>query len=347
MRVLIVAPNFGVFGGCEAFVFALAEELFSAGVDVTIGFKRVSGRFAMDDTLQSYVDASPAPVVFVNRASGELVSLIRNADLIHAQNTSIDIALIATFFRKPLVLTIHGWLRDKWSPRSVLARLTSWLADRRWYNSGFVWSKWEPGAKRKTSGRLPIVSNLPNGVVEPELRKGFVFAARWIENKGLEVLVEAYAGSSLDKSAWPLTLMGDGPLRTKVMRLIEEVGGEGIRITGFVDNETRNETIRRSKWMVTPPHTNEDLGLTPIEARHVGVPSIITRDGGLPEAGGRFALQCEPADVAGLRRCLEQAAQMPEEEYKRISEETRKELLEYLQPMSLYLEAYQDVLAQR
>jgi glycosyltransferase involved in cell wall biosynthesis len=128
--------------------------------------------------------------------------------------------------------------------------------------------------------------------------------------------------------------------------MIEDRGIDGVDIRGFVDNETRNEFIRRARWMVTPPHTNEDLGLTPIEARHVGVPAIITRDGGLPEAGGKHALICEPNDPDGLRHLLETAAAMSEEEYRRISTATHDELLDYLQPMSVYADAYNHVLNQ-
>ena len=113
---------------------------------------------------------------------------------------------------------------------------------------------------------------------------------------------------------------------------------------GFVDEETRNDVIRNAKWMVTPPHTDEDLGLTPIEARHVGVPCIITRDGGLPEAGGAEALMCEPQDVDGLRQLLEEAAAMPEQRYQQKAQATREELLDYLKPMSLYIEHYEEVL---
>jgi glycosyltransferase involved in cell wall biosynthesis len=92
--------------------------------------------------------------------------------------------------------------------------------------------------------------------------------------------------------------------------------------------------------MVTPPHTDEDLGLTPIEARHVGVPCIITRDGGLPEAGGQHALICEPRDIDGLRRRLEEAADMSPHNYDALAQATRAELMKYLQPMALYLDHY-------
>jgi len=151
----------------------------------------------------------------------------------------------------------------------------------------------------------------------------------------------------LNRKKWPLTLLGDGPLRPKIEMLIDDLGVEGVAIRGFVDESTRNDIMRHAKWMVTPPHTQEDLGLTPIEARHVGVPCIITRDGGLPEAGGEHALMCEPRDVTGLSQLLERAAQMPEDEYRELSKATHEELLDYLKPMSLYLDHYCEVLRER
>jgi glycosyltransferase involved in cell wall biosynthesis len=347
MNVLIVPPSFGVFGGMEAFVFRLAETLVEAGVDTTVAFKRVANRFAMTPSLQAYVDASPATVVFVDRASAELRSLIEAADLVHGQNTSIDVALLARRAGTPLVLTVHGWRSEKWTPRGLANLVAHRLADRVWYNSDFVWNSWEPRGPRPTSGKLPIASNLPEGVAPVADRRGFVFAARWIANKGLRVLLEAYAKADLDRADWPLVLLGDGPLRPEVEATIEREGVRGVDVRGFVDDATRNHVIRHARWMVTPPHTNEDLGLTPIEARHVGVPAIITRDGGLPEAGGRHALVCEPDDPVGLRRCLEQAAAMPADAYAQRAAATREELLDYLKPMSLYLDHYREVLSAR
>lgn len=343
MKVLIVSPSFGTFGGCEAFIFRLADEIVRHGHTVTLCFKRVDQQFDLDDTLQEYIDATPARVTFVDRASRPLYDAIQKADLVHCQNPSIDVALMAKWVGTPLVMTIHGWLRERWTPRGLAARLARWLTDRRWYNSDFVWRKWEPRRRSPTSGKLPIVSNLPTGVVSPSARKGFVFAARWVENKGLEVLLQAYARANLDRNEWPLTLLGDGPLRPRVEALIRDRQIEGVDIRGFVDDATRNDVIRHARWMVTPPHTDEDLGLTPIEARHVGVPCIITRDGGLPEAGGTHALMCEPRDVDGLRQRLEEAAAMDAAAYEALAEASRKELLDYLQPMSLYLDHYHAV----
>ena len=82
------------------------------------------------------------------------------------------------------------------------------------------------------------------------------------------------------------------------------------------------------------------MGLTPLEARSVGVPVIATRDGGLPEAAGPTALLCEPGSVADLKRCLLAAASMPEEEYAERGRRGFDALKEYLTPLGFYSQAY-------
>ena len=67
--------------------------------------------------------------------------------------------------------------------------------------------------------------------------------------------------------------------------------------------------------MVTPPHTREDLGLTPLEARSVGVPCIVSEDGGVIETGGPYALRCEPGSVESLEASLKKAMEMSKDEY--------------------------------
>jgi len=105
--------------------------------------------------------------------------------------------------------------------------------------------------------------------------------------------------------------------------------------------------MARAKWNVAPPHTREDLGLTPIEARHLGVPSVITRDGGLPEAAGPSALVAEPGDVASLRARLEEAAAMPDDEYRRRALTSQSQLRDFLRPLSDYHALYRQLAGRR
>lgn len=341
IKLLLVSPCFGSYGGIEAFVLAVADAVRrDPDFIVRVCFKKVKG-FALHPSLAAMLQHES--VTFVDRAGRQLVDLIKWADVVHLQNASPDVVFLAKLFGKPIALTIHNYMRPDWSLHSWLWRISAWLANARWYNSDFVWRTWEEDRKRRGSKKVPTVSKLPEGWTPPEQRRGFVFVGRWIANKGIETLVDAYAQAKIDKQTWPLLLMGDGPLRPAIEAKIDNKI-LGIQITGFVDEATKTEKMKNARWVVVPPQTNEDLGLTAIEARNLGVPCIITRDGGLPEAAGKHALVCEPGDVDGLARLFERAAQMSEEEYVDLATRTREELKLELEPMSFYANAYRHLL---
>ena len=342
IKLLLVSPCQGAYGGIEAFVLAVAAAVRKEpDFEVRICFKKTKN-FSRQPSLKTML-AGETAVEFCERGSRDLASEIRWADLVHLQNASPDVALFAKLFRKRLVMTIHNYMPREWSAHRFLWRWSAKLADARWYNSKFVWEKWEGDRKRIASRKVATTSKLPEGWTPPAERAGFAFVGRWIANKGIDTLLDAYAQAEIDRAKWPLVLMGDGPLRSLIEYAIERRGVSGIRVLGFVDEETKAREMKNAKWVVVPPHTKEDFGLTAVEARHLGVPCIITRDGGLPEAGGPQALICEPGDPAALSKLLEQATRMSEPEYAERARRTREELATELEPMEFYPRAYRQI----
>lgn len=342
IKLLLVSPCQGGYGGIEAFVLAVAEAVRrEPDFEVRVCFKKTK-HFTRQPSLKTMLQNQS--VEFCERADKDLASAIRWADVVHLQNASPDVVALAKVFRKHLVLTIHNYMPRELNARRILWRLAAKFAEARWYNSQFVWDTWEGERKRSGSRKVATTSKLPEGSIAPEERTGFAFIGRWIANKGIDTLLDAYAQANLNRDKWPLVLMGDGPLRSLIEYAIQRRRVPGIRVLGFVDEETKAQRMKSSRWIVVPPNTNEDFGLTAVEARHLGVPCIITRDGGLPEAGGRQALICEPGDVTGLARLLEQAARMSEAEYGERARRTRDELATELEPIAFYPRAYRRIL---
>ena len=60
--------------------------------------------------------------------------------------------------------------------------------------------------------------------------KVFYASGRWIPNKGIRILIEAYRLSSPNPSEWPLTMLGDGPLKAEVEERIRQMGIQGIHM---------------------------------------------------------------------------------------------------------------------
>ena len=344
MRVLIASPSQSHYGGIEAFVIALASSVQAwPEFELQVCFKLVR-KMSLRDDLRAAAARLACPVHYMPSGDFRLLKLIRWADIVHGQNASPDVVFPARLFGKKLVLTMHNWRRKKSDLHAILWRIGAKLAHRRWYNSRFVWNTWEPGQKSSRSECVPTVCRLPETACPPAERRGFLFVGRWIENKGIEELITAYSQAQLDTVQWPLTLLGDGPLRPRVQALLGQLRVQGVEMPGFIDDQSKSKLLASSRWLVAPAHTREDLGLAPIEARSVGVPVIVTRDGGLPESGGESALVVEPGNVAELTAALKRAAFMSEDEYVARGELGRRTLNSFLRPMEFYRESYASVL---
>ena len=264
---------------------------------------------------------------------------IHESDLVHLHNPMVEGVWHAKKNNKPCVMTVYNWRRQGIYPRLLAWRWAVSQAHRRWYICEFVWDSWEK-KRRHGSDRLPVVSRMPERETSPNKRKGFLFIGRWIPNKGIRILLEAYARLKVDPQEWPLTMLGDGPLRKEVLHMIRGKKIQGVRLPGFVSESERHRYTREAKWMVTPPHTQEDLGLTPLEARSVGVPCIATTDGGVKETAGPHALFCKPGDINSLIECMKKAIQMEDSQYQELSQLTKVDIEQYVRPLDEYAKEY-------
>ena len=352
VKIVMLAPCLGKFGGIETFCLTLIEDLIKKGSVVRLLRKKVAG-FEDDQSIlkneceirSSWTEEEGQRFTsnFVAKGDAEIKNAIQDCDLVHLHNPMVKGVWFAKKFRKPCVMTIYNWRR-----RGIHPRLWAWnwavrQADRRWYISEFVWDTWE--RKRKiNSARLPVISKMPVSEISPLKRKGFLFIGRWIPNKGIRILLKAYKKLNVNQNDWPLTILGDGPLRSEVLETIKKEEIQGVQLPGFVSESDRHRYTREAKWMVTPPHTKEDLGLTPLESRTVGVPCIASTDGGVKETAGNHALFCKPGDINSLTKCLKAAVKMNDSQYEKLSKLVKEDLSRYVRPLDEYAEEYQKLL---
>ena len=343
-HILIVAPTQGVYGGIEATVLAQGKAVKDTShYSLRIIFKLVSG-FKMQQELIDIFDENVLSFQVVNRLSFNLLYEIFAADVVHGHNASPDVVLFSKLLGKPLLLTIHNKLTPDFSMHYYLWKIVSGLSDFKTYNSSFVKKTWEIDECVYNSCIIPTVSNLPQKEYSVKNREGFLFISRWVKNKGIDELVQSFEKANINKIKWPLTMVGKGPEKERIEKYIKNGVENRIKLIGFVTEEEKFEYIRKSKWVIAPPNTQEDLGLTPIEARNFGIPSIVTRDGGLPESAGPSALVCEPGNVEDLTKCIEKATLMSEEEYENRSKEAMDSLKSFLKPISIYSHIYKILL---
>jgi glycosyltransferase involved in cell wall biosynthesis len=348
-HVIIVSPCMGAFGGLESFVLTIAQGVsLLPGFSAEIIFKK-AGNFLLQEDLRQKIKDARVEITFCSRSSLSLWRSILRADLVHVQNPCPDVVLMARLAGKPLLINVINHTKGGGGLHQLLWRACLHLAQRRFYISDFVRTTWEQTSQPWPCSQVvyPICELSSLDPLPIEQRYGFVFVARWIENKGLDTLLEAYASSGLDTTLWPLRLLGDGPLRPRILARLKELGLEGrVVAPGFLPDHEKAEMIRRSRFAVIPPNTGEDFGLVAIEARHLGLPCLITRDGGVPEAAGPYSLSCSPGRVDELTRILVMAAAMADDDYGHLAQAAHDSLEAELVHPEFYGEAYRAMLSQ-
>jgi len=159
--------------------------------------------------------------------------------------------------------------------------------------------------------------------LEPEDRGGeldgegaILFAGRFVEKKGVAVLVEAMR--RLDPANRPpLVLVGDGPLGEALKRMAAPLGR--VEFAGWLPNDELRRRMRGAlavcvPSLAAPDGDAEGLPNVVIEAMAAGVPVVGSRHAGIPEAveDERTGLLAPPGDPAALAGALRRLVGNPE-----------------------------------
>ena len=111
----------------------------------------------------------------------------------------------------------------------------------------------------------------------------FVCVGRLSEEKGQMLLLEAVARTAAKDIPIELVLVGDGPLRGELERLIEKRRlGTQVRITGWISNKDVREEIVGARALVLPSFS-EGLPVVIMEAMALRRPVLTTYIAGIPE----------------------------------------------------------------
>ena len=163
------------------------------------------------------------------------------------------------------------------------------------------------------ASRLAYVPNpilLRDAAPDPVPRDLTILAAgRLVPQKGLDVLLRAFADRARDMAGWRVEILGDGPLRPELARLAETLGvRERVVFHGHVDDPFSH--YARAAMFVLPSRY-EGMPNVLLEAMASGLPAVVSdaSPGPLEEVThGENGLVVPAGDVAALAGAMTRLA---------------------------------------
>ena len=158
-----------------------------------------------------------------------------------------------------------------------------------------------PAAQRAVIG---LGTDVPPDLPSPDEAYVLFVGRLDIWHKGIDTLIEAWAGLSAVQRRLPLMLVGGGSM-APVRDLVTRWGAADVIINGRADHDAVLRAMRRAAFVVMPSRM-EGFGLVAAEALAVGKPVIVTA---IPSLGaivphGVAGLHVPVADPAALGRAM-------------------------------------------
>lgn len=208
-------------------------------------------------------------------------------------------------------LPLHDWL-PLLAQRALLARWRGVF--------GAVIANSEATRRQLLAGGWPVTSVLPNGTPEQPPRPPLAgppvvaYAGRLVPEKGVEVLLRAFAQVRAALPAAQLLVLGDGPQRAALEALAAQLGlGAAVTFRGYVPPEA-TEALLAGAWVQAVPSVwAEPFGMVAIEAMMRGTAVVASRSGGLAETvrDGHTGRLVPPGDVNAWAAALLPLLQSP------------------------------------
>ena len=296
MKILFTSNRFHPdIGGIESVSDILTQSFLSAGHSLRL-VTQTPGDLHEDLRL------FPFPVLR-RPSSRELLASYRWSDAVFQNNLELRQLWPLLLCRRPLLIALHTWNRSTTGQRALLhrfKRLVLHAANSVVAVSDAIRADSFPSA---TVIGNPYSSQLFR--VLPEIRRetAIVFLGRLVSDKGIDLLLQAFA--QLRLAGWRLTIIGDGPERGRLERLANELDiSYLVNFSGPLQGEPLVSELNRHELMVIPSRWREPFGVVALEGLACGCVVLASDGGGLPDAVGAAGLLFKRGDLADLNRRL-------------------------------------------
>jgi glycosyltransferase involved in cell wall biosynthesis len=187
------------------------------------------------------------------------------------------------------------------------------------------------------------LSIIPQFGVDPDLfrpapkpvGRGFAvgYTGRLVEEKGIDLLLEALAGL---EGTWRAHILGSGPARDSLQSLVRHLGlVDRVSFTDWMPSTQMPEYYRQLDALVVPsrtrPNWKEQFGRVLVEAMACGVPVIGSDSGEIPHVIGDAGLVFPEGQAHVLREYLTRLQRNPNDRVELAQRGRERVLAHYTQ----------------
>ena len=327
MNVLHLIDSAGLYGAAQV-VIGLSQGLIARGHGATIGSIRLPGEQPKAIEIEAArLGIDVWPIVAERgmdlRALRAATLRARDAgmDIIHCHGYKANILMSIVgrrAFGGPLVTTLHGWTATsprqiRWWYSVVERQLMRRFAAVVGVHAGMSCDARLP---RSVRSRLTVIENGIDTAIQAAspapsdtllslrefcLREPTIgVVGRLSPEKGVDVLLDAFARVRAKGSAVQLAVIGDGSLREQLRQQASRLGvSSAVHFSGFVPSAA---SILPMLTLLAIPSHSEGLPMVMLEALRARIPIVATKVGGIPPAldDGRAGRLVPPGDSAAL-----------------------------------------------
>jgi glycogen synthase len=336
LNILVSSHAFAPsLGGIETVSALLAEEFVKASHSVVIVTQS-----------EGVSDRTEFGAKIVREASAQqLRRLVKWCDVFWHNNLSIRAMWPGVLLGKPLVVTHSGSYCRRPSGLDIALRLKHAIVNR---VTSVAISRYVASFFKTDSIVIPNPYDahvFQRGPSQPERKREFVFLGRLVEEKGLDILLQALRGLRQRNLHPQLTVVGSGPELAKWQDLTKQLGLEAqVEFRGPQTGAELASTLNQHQTLVVPSRYDEPFGVVALEGIASGCAVIASTGGGLPEAVGPCGITFRNGDVVALEQALERLLTEPDER-ERLVEQGPEHLLQF-QPRLVaerYLQVFRSV----
>lgn len=335
MRIAQIAPTWISippvgYGGVEAIISFLTEELVKRGHEVTLF---ASGDSKTKARLFPVVDKAPGLSVESMQTFSNNMEYLFNMcmaiekekefDLIH-WHFGMDIApiMLKSFTQTPSVVTIH----NHFSPGYMKAidNILEYYKDTKYFVS--------ISDAHREHFPFEFIGTVYNGINVEDYdfnktpQKYLVWLGRFIREKGADVAIQAAL-----KLGLPIKLAAPEDSNEYFLKEVKPFLGEkNVEYVGEVDFKGKNELLKNAFALLSPISWDEPFGLVVPEANACGTPVVAYARGAMSEIikEGMNGFTAQPDDFESLVSKIDQIVKMDEATYLKLRESCRSTALE-------------------